>query len=92
MWGFVGVYTWIISCGLTMAMRMVCRFMFQTIQILVLQFQKSDSESVKPFNWLTVKTRWRKYMNCHEEPLWKIFLIPRSRRVVVYQDYKEMTM
>ncbi|CAL2029233.1 unnamed protein product [Caenorhabditis brenneri] len=77
MWGFVGVYTWIISCGLTMAMRM---------------FQKSDVESRKPFNWLTVKTRWRKYMNCQEKPLWEVFFIPRSRRLVVYQDYKEMTL
>ncbi|CAP23337.2 Protein CBG02234 [Caenorhabditis briggsae] len=77
MWGFVGVYTWIISCGMTMAMRM---------------FQKSDVESRKPFNWITVKNRWRKYMNCQEQPLWKIFFIPKSRRLVSYQDYKEMIM
>ncbi|CAB01873.2 Palmitoyltransferase [Caenorhabditis elegans] len=77
MWGFVGVYVGIISFGLTMAMKM---------------FQKSDAESRKPFTWFTIKARWRKYMNCQDEPLWKIFFIPKTRKIVSYNDYKELIM
>lgn len=91
MWGFVGVYVGIISFGLTMAMKMVIK-LATSEPIQNFQFQKSDAESRKPFTWFTIKARWRKYMNCQDEPLWKIFFIPKTRKIVSYNDYKELIM